>query len=108
MRRRFTGALGARLSALTAALLLGGCAAVGPDFKRPEVSWLAGWSSGSLDCGGQTAQPKAQTGRQRFNDPVLERLVAEAQRQSRRVRPGCAYWRRGQLIAGSGLCSRCR
>ena len=49
MRRRFTGAPGTRLSALAAALLFGGCAAVGPDFKRPEVPWLAGWSSGSLD-----------------------------------------------------------
>ena len=49
MRQRFTGAPGTRLSALAAALLFGGCAAVGPDFKRPEVPWLAGWSSGSLD-----------------------------------------------------------
>ena len=49
MRRRFTGAPGTRLSALAAALLFGGCAAVGPDFKRPEVPWLAGWSSGSLN-----------------------------------------------------------
>ena len=48
MRQRFTGAPGTRLSALAAALLFEGCAAVGPDFKRPEVPWLAGWSSGSL------------------------------------------------------------
>jgi outer membrane protein, multidrug efflux system len=90
MRRRFTGALGARLSGLTAALLLGGCAAVGPDFQRPEVPWLAGWLSGSLDS--LTAKgrvmPKAQTEEwwRNFNDPVLDRLVDEAQHVNRDVR----------------------
>ena len=64
MQRRFTGALGTRLSALAAALLFGGCAAVGPDFKRPEVPWLAGWSSGSLNSlmAEQRGMPTAQTG----------------------------------------------
>ena len=90
MRRRFTGAPGTRLSALAAALLFGGCAAVGPDFKRPEVPWLAGWSSGSLDSltAEQRGMPKAQTEEwwRNFNDPVLDRLVAEAQRVNPDVR----------------------
>ena len=90
MRRRFTGAPGTRLSALAAALLFGGCAAVGPDFKRPEVPWLAGWSSGSLDSltAEERGMPKAQTEEwwRNFNDPVLDRLVAEAQRVNPDVR----------------------
>ena len=83
MRQRFTGALGTRLSAVAAALLFEGCAAVGPDFKRPDVPWLAGWSSGSLDSltAEQRGRPQAQTEEwwRNFNDPVLDRLVAEAQ-----------------------------
>ncbi len=83
MRRRCTGAPVTRLSALAAVLLFGGCAAVGPDFKRPEVPWLAGWSSGSLDSltAEERGLPKAQTEEwwHNFNDPVLDRLVAEAQ-----------------------------
>jgi NodT family efflux transporter outer membrane factor (OMF) lipoprotein len=90
MRRRFTGALGARLSALTTALLFGGCAAVGPDFQRPEVPWLAGWSSSSLASlmTKERGTPKAQIEEwwRNFKDPELDRLVAEAQRVNRDVR----------------------
>ncbi len=90
MRGRFTDASGTRLSALAAALLFGGCAAVGPDFKRPEVPWLAGWSSGSLDSltAEERGLPKAQTEEwwRNFHDPVLDRLIAEAQRVNPDVR----------------------
>ena len=54
------------------------------------MPWLAGWSSGSLDS--LTAEehglPKAQTEDwwRNFNDPVLDRLVAEAQRVNPDVR----------------------
>ncbi|MBK7675822.1 MAG: efflux transporter outer membrane subunit [Candidatus Accumulibacter sp.] len=90
MPRRFAGAIGARLLAIAGTLLLGGCAAVGPDFKRPEVPWLATWSSGSLDSlvAEQRGKPRAQTEEwwQIFNDPVLDHLVAEAQRLNPNVR----------------------
>jgi multidrug efflux system outer membrane protein len=90
MRRRFTGALGARQFAFAAALLLGGCAEVGPDFQRPEVAWLAGWSSGSLASltAEERGMPKAQIEEwwRNFHDPVLERMVGEAQRINRDVR----------------------
>ena len=90
MWRRFTGALGAQLFALTAVLLLEGCGAVGPDFQRPEVPWLAGWSSGSLDslAAEQRGKGKAQIEEwwRNFNDPVLEHLVAEAQHANPDVR----------------------
>ena len=48
MRRCFDGVACSRLPALATALLVAGCAAVGPDFKRPEVTSLADWSGGSL------------------------------------------------------------
>ena len=65
---------------------------VGPDFKRPEVPWLAGWSSGSLNslAAEQRGKPKAQAQAEEwwrnFNDPILERLVAKAQRVNPDVR----------------------
>jgi outer membrane protein, multidrug efflux system len=76
--------------ALAVALLFGGCTAVGPNFHRPEVPWLDGWSSGSLDSltAEERGMPKAQTEEwwRNFKDPVLDRLVAEAQRLNRDVR----------------------
>jgi outer membrane protein, multidrug efflux system len=90
MRQLFIDARGLPLSALAAVLLVGGCAAVGPDFKRPEVSWLPGWSSGSLDSlkAEHRGMQKAQTDDwwRNFNDPVLEHLVAEAQQVNPDVR----------------------
>ena len=90
MRRRLAGAAGPRLSVLVAALLLGGCAAVGPDFKRPEVASLADWSGGSLTAlaDEQRGKPRAQTENwwRNFDDPVLDALVAEAQRANPNVR----------------------
>ena len=52
MRRRFTGTPAAGLRPLAAVLLFGGCTAVGPSFKRPEVPWLAG-SPPFLGCGAE-------------------------------------------------------
>ena len=103
MRRRFACAPEASVSALAVALLFGGCAAVGPDFKRPEVPWLAGWSSGSLDSltAEERGLPKAQTEEwwRNFNDPVLDHLVAEAQRVNPDVRTlGCASWRHARSL----------
>jgi NodT family efflux transporter outer membrane factor (OMF) lipoprotein len=79
-----------RHSAIGLALLLGGCAAVGPDFKRPETPWLASWSGGSLTALAQEqrGRPRAQTEDwwRNFNDPVLDALIAEAQRVNPNVR----------------------
>jgi multidrug efflux system outer membrane protein len=67
-----------------------GCAAVGPDFKRPEVASLADWSGGSLTAlaAEQRGRPRAQTEEwwRNFDDPVLDALVAEAQRVNPNVR----------------------
>lgn len=77
------------LTALGGVLLLGGCM-VGPDFQRPEVPWLADWSGGSLAAlsAEQRGKPPANTETwwRNFNDPVLEKLVAEALRVNPNVR----------------------
>ncbi|TLN07945.1 TolC family protein, partial [bacterium] len=109
MWRRFARAACPRLLAAAGALLIGGCA-VGPDFKRPEVPWLATWSSGSLEslAAKQRGRPRAQTEDwwRNFNDPVLDQLVAEAQRLNPNVRTAgmrILEARAGLLIAGSTL-----
>jgi multidrug efflux system outer membrane protein len=90
MRRCFDGAACPRLPALATALLVAGCAAVGPDFKRPEVASLADWSGGSLTAlaAEQRGRSRAQTEEwwRNFDDPVLDALVAEAQRANPNVR----------------------
>ena len=62
-------------------MLLGSCAAVGPDFKRPEVPWLIRWPGGSLASlnAEQHGKSRAQTEEwwRNFNDPVLDQLIAE-------------------------------
>jgi multidrug efflux system outer membrane protein len=93
-----------------AAALLGACTTVGPDFKRPQVPWLADWTGGSLES--LATDPRAPRSGQtqewwrNFNDPVLDYLVAEAQRVNPNVRTaGMRIMEaRAQLgIAGSTL-----
>jgi len=82
--------LGVRALALAVAALLGACTTVGPDFKRPQVPWLADWKGGSLQP--LAADPRIvrsgrlQTWWRSFNDPVLDGLIAEAQRVNPNVR----------------------
>jgi NodT family efflux transporter outer membrane factor (OMF) lipoprotein len=62
---------------------------VGPDFKHPETPWLADWKGGSLEAQKtDTNLRRADTENwwRNFNDPVLDGLVALAQRQNPGVR----------------------
>ena len=93
-----------------ASLLLSACTTVGPNFSRPEVPWLAGWQGGSTKSAAAEApkEQRAQTEEwwRYFNDPVLDQLVAEAQRLNPSVRTaGIRIMEaRAQLgIAGSAL-----
>ena len=100
-----------RAVGVTAALLVSACTTVGPDFKRPSVpAWLANWTGGSLES--LATDPRVPRSGQtqewwrNFNDPVLERLIAEAQRVNPNVRiAGMRIMEaRAQLgIAGSTL-----
>jgi len=100
-----------RAGALAGAALLGACTTLGPDFKRPEVPWLDAWTGGSLQPLSSTANGARSSEQtlewwRRFNDPVLDRLVAEALRVNPNVRTaGLRIMEaRAQLgIAGSSL-----
>ena len=91
-----------------AALLAGGCSAVGPEFQQPEVPWIEAWPGPSLETATTQAGPPAPGDDwwQVFNDPVLDKVVAEAQRSNPSVAIAGAriIEARAQLgIAGSAL-----
>src|SRR5688572_30247152 len=100
-----------RGAALVGTVLLSACTTVGPDFKRPVVPWLEAWTGGSLKS--VAVEPRVSRSPQtheewwrNFKDPVLDRLVAEAQRVNPNVRTaGLRIMEaRAQLgIAGSTL-----
>ncbi|MET0194071.1 MAG: efflux transporter outer membrane subunit [Hyphomicrobiaceae bacterium] len=99
-----------RLAVPAAALLLGGCTTLGPDFTPPQVPWLQGWSGGAArtlaEEAPHRAQPRDDEWWRYFDDPVLDQLVAEAQRLNPGVRTaGMRIMEaRAQLgIAGSAL-----
>jgi multidrug efflux system outer membrane protein len=100
-----------RVIALAGSVLLSACTTLGPDFKRPQVPWLDAWSGGSLKS--LAVEPKSPRGPpaheewwRYFNDPVLDQLIAQAQRVNPNVRiAGLRIMEaRAQLgIAGSSL-----
>ena len=73
MRRR------AQLPLALGALALSGCVRLGPDFQSPSVTWLDGWNSEAINqVSQQRTQPDNRQWWRTFNDPVLDRLIAEA------------------------------
>jgi outer membrane protein, multidrug efflux system len=95
---------------LAVCLLLGACTTLGPDFVRPEVPWLARWSSSALRQDAAEGQKRERAATEEwwrnFKDPVLDQLVADAQRQNTDVRTAGLriLEARAQLgIAGSTL-----
>ena len=99
-----------RMAVPAAVVLLSGCTALGPEFHAPQMPWLQGWSGGAwrtlADEAPRRAQPRDQEWWRQFDDPVLDQLVAEAQRLNPGVRTaGLRIMEaRAQLgIAGSGL-----
>jgi NodT family efflux transporter outer membrane factor (OMF) lipoprotein len=76
--------------ALVVAMLLGACKTVGPDFERPRVPWLDGWTGGSLAplAAQSQAAHRGQTQEwwRQFNDPVLDQLITAAQHVNPTVR----------------------
>lgn len=77
---RFAALCGA-VSSLGIALSLGGCAAVGPDFKKPIAALPAKWSAeGDPRIASQAAPDIAWW--KTFKDPALDRLVELAHQQN--------------------------
>jgi NodT family efflux transporter outer membrane factor (OMF) lipoprotein len=103
--------VGTRAVGLAAVVLLSACTTVGPDFKPPQVPpSLADWKGGSLESLAADVRAPGSGQMQEwwrtFNDPVLDELVAEAQRANPDVRTaGLRIMEaRAQLgIAGSTL-----
>ena len=98
-----------RLIGAIGAVLVSGCAPVGPDFTRPEVPWLDDWQGGSLQDVASPSPRDASTTSDEwwllFQDPVLEQIVTEALRLNPGVQTAGAriLEARAQLgIAGSG------
>ncbi len=99
-----------RMAVPAAVVLLGACTTLGPDFSAPQVPWLQGWSGGAwrtlAEEAPRRAQPRDDEWWRQFDDPVLDQLVAEAQRLNPGVRTAGLriLEARAQLgIAGSGL-----
>jgi len=59
-------------------LVLSGCAAVGPDYQRPEIKTPDAWSESIAAQVGQDQEASLQTWWKIFNDPVLDDLVERA------------------------------
>jgi NodT family efflux transporter outer membrane factor (OMF) lipoprotein len=61
------------------ALSLNGCVQLGPDFTATSPTWIDQWNSPALQQASQQApQPDSPQWWQFFNDPALNRLIAEA------------------------------
>ena len=71
-----------RLSVVAAALFLGGCTTVGPDFARPAVPWLSAWKGESVTrlAAGQAQRP-----------PAVDAAIKKGER-----------WSIDELVASSG------
>ena len=71
----------AALLTLLLALLLTSCAAVGPDYEKPEVAVPGDWSlDAAQGLSGSTSERVEWW--KIFNDPVLDQLVETARRNN--------------------------
>lgn len=58
---------------------LSGCVRLGPDFQSPKPAWIDRWSSPALEQSSQRSlNPDLRQWWQVFGDPLLDRLIAEA------------------------------
>ncbi|HKK22897.1 MAG TPA: TolC family protein, partial [Pseudohaliea sp.] len=75
----------ARQLALAAALAAAACAPLGPDFREPDIDWLATWQP-ALYGQVRDADPAWEAGLarwwQRFEDPQLTALIDLARRDN--------------------------
>lgn len=85
------------LLAMTAAI--GGCA-VGPDYAKPETTVTDGWHGGTpeVNTGGEAEQLADWW--QRFNDPMLTRLVEEAALHNKEIAIALANVERARALRG--------
>ncbi len=70
-------------------LALTACTTLGPDYQEPDVAWLKDWQPSAY--GMTTDQPAQEQMDLRFwwkifNDPALNRLIAEARQENLQLR----------------------
>ncbi|SDS28423.1 efflux transporter outer membrane subunit [Pseudomonas oryzae] len=66
---------------------LSGCVRLGPDFQPPGEAWLEAWRSPAIEqASRQVAQPDIREWWRVFDDPVLDRLIAEADSHNTNLR----------------------
>lgn len=64
---------------LLGVLSVGGCVRLGPDFQPPAEAWSKQWNSTALEQASErAAHPDLRQWWQVFGDPVLDRLISEA------------------------------
>ena len=64
---------------LLCVLSVGGCVRLGPDFQPPAEAWSKQWNSTALEQASErAAHPDLRQWWQVFGDPVLDRLISEA------------------------------
>ena len=84
------GHLAVLATALAGGTLLTACQSVGPDFVRPDSAWLDDWQDASTEAATaglpKPDQPPPDDWWRNFNDPILDQLIAEAQRLNPGVR----------------------
>jgi NodT family efflux transporter outer membrane factor (OMF) lipoprotein len=77
-------------TALTGCTLFTACQSVGPEFVRPDSAWLDDWQDASTKDATEglpkPEQPPPDDWWRNFNDPILNQLIAEAQRRNPSVR----------------------
>lgn len=68
-----------REALMLAAVGLVGCVRLGPEFQSPREAWVDDWRSAALEQLGEARpQPDSRRWWGQFDDPVLDRLIAEA------------------------------
>jgi outer membrane protein TolC len=70
-------------------LLLSGCAAVGPDYQKPEVEVPDKWQAPLIE-GVTEGQSGIQTWWKLFDDPVLDQLITRTQSDSLNIKMAAA------------------
>ena len=84
------GHLAVLATALAGCTLFTACQSVGPDFARPDSAWLDDWQDASTEAATaglpKPEQPPPDDWWRNFNDPILDQLIAEAQRTNPGVR----------------------
>ena len=77
------------LALVSGILTLAACTTLGPDYSEPDVAWLKNWQPTTYET--RAGQPAAKQVDLRFwwqlfNDPVLNRLIAEARQENLQLR----------------------